>query len=118
MVPLNIDLSSPKPSTQSIRLTSTSISQSISFPNTFNCIMGGTKETSNPGVIRDTCLHLTPEYNSNYNPYIIPREDLRQEYSPYIPKEPLFDNRPAIVAQLPINYVLAPVPKRPRTSWV
>jgi hypothetical protein len=118
MAPLNIDLSSPKPSTRSMRSTSTSTSQSTSLPNAFNRIMGGAKETSDLGVIRDTYLHLTLEYNLNYNPYVVPREDLRQGYSPYVPKEPLFDDRPAIVAQLPINYVLAPVPKRPRTSWV
>jgi hypothetical protein len=118
MAPLNIDLSSPKLSARSIRLTSASTSQSMSLPNAFSRIIGGVKEISDPGVIRDTCLCLTPEYNSNYNLYVIPCEDLCQGYSPYVPKEPLFDNRPVIVAQLPINYVLAPVPKRPWISWV
>jgi len=116
MTSLNIDLSSPEPSTRSMRLTSTSTSQSMSLPNAFSRIMGGTKETSDPGVIRDTCLRLTLEYNSNYNLYVIPREDLRQEYSPYIPKESLFDNRLVIVTQLSINYILALIPKRPRMS--
>ena len=118
MAPLNIDLNSPKPSTQSIRLISTSTSQSTSLPNTFSHIIKSTKETSNPEVISNTCLHLTPEYNSNYNPYIVPCKDLYQGYNPYIPKEPLFDNRPTIVTQLPINCILTPIPKRPRISWV
>ena len=118
MVSLNIDLSSPKPSARSMRLISVSTSQSMSLPNAFSYIMGGIKETSDPGVIRDTCLRLIPEYNSNYNPYVVPCEDLRQGYSPYVPKKPLFDDRPVIVAQLPINCVLVPVPKRPRISWV
>jgi exoribonuclease R len=98
MAPLNIDLSSLKPFTRSMRLTSTSTSQSTSLPNAFNRIMGGVKETSDLRVIRDTCLRLMPEYNSNYNPYVIPREDLRQGYSPYVFKEPLFDDRLTIVA--------------------
>jgi hypothetical protein len=92
MTPPNIDLSSPEPSTRSMRLTSINTSQSIALPNAFNHIMGAVKETSNPGVIRDTCLRLTLEYNSNYNLYVVPREDLHQGYSPYIFKEPLFDN--------------------------
>ena len=43
-------------------------------------------------MIRDTCLYLTLKYNSNYNPYVVPREDLHQGYNPYVLKEPLFDD--------------------------
>jgi hypothetical protein len=76
------------------------------------------KEKGPPIVLYDTYLRPTPEYNMNYNPYIIPCEDLPGGYSPYIFKEPLFDDRPAIVAQLPRKCALAPPAKRARTSWV
>jgi len=76
MTPLNIDLNSPESFARSMRLTSASISQLMSLPNAFNYIMGGVKETSDPGVIRDTYLRLMLKYNSNYNLYIVPREDL------------------------------------------
>jgi hypothetical protein len=54
--------------------------------------MGGIKETSDLRVIRNTCLRLMLKYNSNYNLYVISREDLCQGYSPYVLKEPLFDD--------------------------
>jgi hypothetical protein len=76
------------------------------------------KEKGPLAVLRNTCLRPVPEYNRNYNPYVVPREDLPGGYSPYVFKEPLFDDRPAIVTQLPKKCVLAPPAKRVRTSWV
>jgi hypothetical protein len=69
-------------------------------------------------VLRDSCSRPTPAYNSNYNPYAIPNEDTPGGYSPYVYKEPLFDDRPVVINELPKNCILAPPPKRPRTSWV
>jgi hypothetical protein len=43
-------------------------------------------------VLRDTCLYLVLEYNTNYNLYVIPSKDLLNGYSPYAFKEPLFDD--------------------------
>jgi hypothetical protein len=116
MPPSNIDLTSPEPSTPSIRSTSATTSQSSSLPNAFGRMME--KQKGPEMVIRDQCMRPTLEYNTNYNPYAIPRDDLPGGYSPYVFKEPLFDDRPAIVARLPKKCTLAPPAKRPRTSWV
>jgi len=116
MASSNIDLTSPEPSTRSIRSTSTTRSQSTSIPNAFNRLMG--KQNPNPGELRDTCLRPTPVYNEDYNPYVVPRKDLPTQYNPYAFKQPLYDDRPGIVAHLPLNCTLAPPTKRPRTSWV
>ena len=116
MASSNIDLTSPELSTRLIRLTSTTRSQLTSVPNAFNRLMG--KQNPNPGEFRDTCLCPMPVYNEDYNPYIIPCKDLPAQYNPYAFKQPLYDNRPGIVAHLPLNCTLAPPTKRPRTSWV
>ena len=116
MAPSNIDLSSLEPSSRVIQSTSAITSQLLLIPNTFNCIINKGKGPSL--VLRDTCSRPTPAYNSNYNPYAIPCEDIPGGYSPYVFKEPLYDDRPVVVTQLPKHCVLAPSPKRPRTSWV
>jgi hypothetical protein len=116
MAPSNVDLSSPEPSSRATRSTSATTSQLPSIPNAFNRIMDNGKGPFQ--VLRDTCSRPTPEYNSKYNPYVIPCEDTFGGYSPYVFKEPLFDDRPIIVVQLPKHCVLAPPAKRPRTSWV
>jgi hypothetical protein len=67
---------------------------------------------------RDRCMRPTPTYNFNYNPYKPPSDTQPARYSPYVFNEPLFDDRPAVVANLPRNHVLAPAPKKPRTQWV
>ena len=116
MAPFNIDLSSPEPSSRATRSTSTTTSQLLSIPNTFNRIIDKGKGSSQ--ILHDTYSRPIPEYNSKYNPYVIPCKDTFSGYSPYIFKEPLFDNRPIIVVQLPKYCVLTPPAKRPRTSWV
>ena len=116
MTSFNVDLTSPEPSSRATRLTSATTSQLPSVPNTFNRIMDKGKGPSL--VLRDTCSRPIPVYNSNYNPYAIPCEDIPGGYSPYVFKEPLYDDRPVVVTQLPKHCVLAPSPKRPRTSWV
>jgi hypothetical protein len=115
MAPFNIDLTSLKPSARSMRSTfTTTTSQLSSLPNAFNRLM----EKANPGALRDTCSRLTLEYNTNYNLYAMPREDLPDGYNPYVFKEPLHDNRPVTATQLPKNYTITPLTKRARISWV
>ena len=107
-----MDLNSPEPSSRSTRSTSITTTSQLSIPNAFGYMKG------RDPILRDTCIRPIPQYNTNYNPYAIPRKDLPAGYSPYIFKEPLYDNRPVIVNELPKNCILAPPPKRPRTSWV
>jgi len=115
MAPSNIDLTSLKVSARLMRSTSTTTtSQSSSLPNAFNRLI----EKANPGALRDTCSRLIPEYNTNYNLYAMPYEDLPDGYSPYVFKEPLHDDRPVTATQLPKNCTVAPLAKRARTSWV
>jgi hypothetical protein len=112
----NIDLTSPKPSSRSTRSTSIAMTSQSSIPNAFGHMMQN--EKGHNTLLRDTCLCPIPKYNTNYNPYATPREDLPNDYSPYVFKEPLYDNRAIIVTELPKNYIVAPPPKRPRTAWV
>jgi hypothetical protein len=49
-------------------------------------------------IRRDTCKRLEPTYNANYNPYKKPPKDQPGGYSPYVYGEPLWDDRPVIVA--------------------
>jgi hypothetical protein len=110
MASLNIDLTSPRPSSRSTRLTSTTTtSQSSSLPNAFGRLINkGKGRDAGNLVLRDTCLCPTPEYNTNYNLYAIPSKDLPNRYSPYAFKEPLFNDRPISITQLLKNYTVAP----------
>jgi hypothetical protein len=63
-------------------------------------------------ALRDTCLRPTPKYNTNYNLYATLSKDLPNRYSPYIFKEPLYNDQPVIVNELPKNCVVAPLLKR------
>ncbi len=113
MTSFNANLTSLKPSSRATPSTSATTSQLTSIPNAFNRIMDKGKGPYQ--VLRDTCSRPTPEYNSKYNLYVIPYEDTFSGYSPYVFKEPLFNNRPIIIVQLPKHCVLAPPMKRPRT---
>ncbi|PMD13219.1 hypothetical protein NA56DRAFT_712254 [Hyaloscypha hepaticicola] len=116
MTSSNVDLASPEPSLRATRSTSATTSQLQSVPNAFSRIMD--KGKGHSLVLRDSCSRPMPAYNSNYNLYAIPNEDTPGGYSPYVFKEPLFDDRPIVVNKLPKNCILAPPLKRPRTSWV
>ena len=85
-----MDLNSPEPSSRSTRSTSTTITSQSSIPNAFGRMMQG--EKGRDPVLRDTCLRVTLKYNTNYNPYATPSEDLPNGYSPYVFKEPLYDD--------------------------
>jgi hypothetical protein len=113
----NVDLTSPGPELRSIRSTSATASQSSSLPNAFSQMMGD-KGKAPEVVLRDRCKRPTPTYNSNYNPYEPPRADLPRGYTPYVFNEPLFDDRPVIINQLPKKCILAGASKRTRTQWV
>ncbi|PMD20105.1 hypothetical protein NA56DRAFT_660012 [Hyaloscypha hepaticicola] len=107
MAPSDIDLTSLEPSLRFTRLTSvTTISQS-SLANAFSRIMPG--EKGRDLILRDTCIRPTPQYKTNYNPYAIPREDLLTGYSPYVFKEPLYND-------LPKNCIVTPLAKRTRLT--
>jgi hypothetical protein len=86
-------------------------------PNTFTAIMRPA-EPFPVKVIKDKCNRLTPIYNGNYNPEKLAPEDQLLDYSPYAFREPLFDDRAAIISRLPRRHVLASAPKRARSSWI
>jgi hypothetical protein len=69
-------------------------------------------------IRRDTCKRPEPIYNANYNPYEKPPKDQPGGYSPYVYGEPLWDDRPVIVARLPRGYTIAGPAKKKRTQWV
>lgn len=111
-----MDLNSPESSSRSTRSISIATTSQSSIPNAFGRIMPG--EKGRDPILRDTCIRPMPQYNTNYNPYAMPREDLPAGYSPYVFKEPLYDDRPIIVNELPKNCVVAPPAKRTRSAWV
>ena len=116
MAPSNIDLTSLELSLRFTRSTSITTTSQSSLPNAFGRIMPGEKGLD--PILRDTCIRTTPQYNTNYNPYAIAREDLPARYSPYVFKEPLYDDRPVTVNELPKNCVITPPAKRTRSACV
>jgi hypothetical protein len=68
--------------------------------------------------VRDRCRRPSLTYNSNYNPYEPPRDDLPLSYSPYVFREPLYDGQEVIVSRLPAQHILCSTNKRRRTQWV
>lgn len=69
-------------------------------------------------TLRDLCYRSTPIYNTNYNPFEPARDDLKADYSPYSLGEPLFDDRPVKVANLPKGYILSPALSMLNRSWL
>jgi hypothetical protein len=67
---------------------------------------------------RDICNHPEPIYNTNYNPYKKPPKERPGGYSPYVYREPLWDDRPILVARLPRGYTITGPAKKKRTQWV
>ncbi len=117
----NVDLTSPEPESRTTRsvsaAASAAVSQSSSLPNAFGRLIGS-KGKEPEQQLRDHCKRPEPTYNTNYNPYESPREDLPGGYTPYVFNEPLFNDRPVITTQLPKKTVVASASKRPRTQWV
>jgi hypothetical protein len=109
-------LTSLELSSRFTRLTSIAITSQLSIPNTFNRMMQN--EKGHDLILHDTCSHLILKYNTNYNLYVILREDLFNRYNPYIFKELLYDDRLVIVNELLKNYTITPLAKRPRIAWI
>ena len=83
-------------------------------PNAFSVLIGGSRPVALT-VVKDKCPRLEPIYNLNYNLDELPRSDLPKDYSLYVRGEPLYNDRPVIVANLPLKHTVAAPPKRPRT---
>ena len=79
--------------------------------------MMNTARDHSPLRPRDRCTRPPLTYNENYNPEQPPLTDLPYNYSPYNYGEPLFDDRPFLVARLPPRWAETPAPARPRTQW-
>ena len=69
-------------------------------------------------TIIDRCTRPTLLYNTNYNLFKPARDDLKPNYSLYLPRELLFNNKPIKVVNLPRGYILAPLTKSLTRSWV
>lgn len=95
---------------------STTNSQST-MTNMFGCIMSNS-QLAQLVVVKDKCNRPTPTYNHNYNPDLHPRDDLPGGYSPYVHRELLYDDRPAIISRFPARHTHAGTGKRLRTQWV
>jgi hypothetical protein len=93
------------------------IDSQSSLPNVFGCMMQSNR-LSLPTVVKDKCPRPEPTYNNNYNPNEPPRDDRPKDYSPYVQGEPLYDDRPVVIANLPSRHTVAGPPKRLRTQWV
>jgi hypothetical protein len=52
-------------------------------------------------IQRDRCSRLILTYNVSYDPFRSPLVDLPLNYSPYKPRELLFDDWPIIVLRIP-----------------
>ena len=116
----NITISSYTLNTSEIDSTPSqaSISASAStLPSTFNRMMSSSRPTA-ISFVRDQCTRPTPKYNSNYNLYKLPPEDLELNYSLYALRELLYNNRLPFSSILLSQYTLADTSKRRRTSWV
>jgi hypothetical protein len=85
------------------------------LPNVFNRLM---QNTGLPGIQRDRCHRPPLKYNHNYDLYKPPPEGQPKGYSPYVYGEPLYDDRPVLVARLLPNHAVAGPSTRPRTQWV
>ena len=84
--------------------------------NPFDRIITG-KAPKDLLVFRD--IYKRPPFipTNKYDPYRPPPIERPLNYSPYYPREPLFDNRACIPANFPSkNIVLAGQPRRPRSN--
>src|SRR6266536_4192693 len=90
---------------------STTTSRST-LPNAFNRMIQPAPVVQST-VKRDRCTRPTPTYNHNYNLYKKPPVDLRSDYSPYIYREPLYDDQLIIIARLLTYYIVSGPIKKP-----
>jgi hypothetical protein len=69
-------------------------------------------------VIKDTYVQSTPLYNNKYNFFKPTRDDLPSDYSPYVNKELLFNNKAVIVANLLKDIILSLATKKLNYLWL
>ena len=74
-------------------------------------IIGAKPPTTGP-IVKDKCKRLKPTYNENYDPAKPPRIGLDPSYSLYVNGEPLFNNRPVNLKNLPRRHTLISASKR------
>ena len=87
------------------------------LPNAFSRLMGPAPVIQSTAK-RDLYIRPTPIYNQYYNLFQKPADDLRSDYSPYVYREPLYDDRAIVVARLLKHHTEASAVKKPRTQWV
>jgi len=63
-------------------------------------------------VHHDKCKRLSPTYNANYNPYKEPPDGINKGYSPYVYREPLWDDRPVVITRILKGLVVIGPPKK------
>ena len=95
-------------------------SVNLSTPSPINAftLLGQPKPTLPAFAYRDKCQRPPPIYNDNYNPNLPPNLDKPVDYSPFVPGEPLFDDRPIHTPSLKRHYTVCIAPGRLRTHWV
>jgi hypothetical protein len=65
-------------------------------------------------IVKDKYKRPKPIYDNKYDPTKPPLASITENYSPYVFRQSLFDNRPAIITRFPKYYILAGASKRPR----
>jgi hypothetical protein len=86
-IPLELDSNASQASASNSQTT---------LPNVFGRMMSSSQPAAHI-AIKDKCPRPTPNYNDNYNPDLL-RDNLPGGYSPYVRGEPLYDDRPVIIA--------------------
>ena len=104
--PLENDTTASQASTNASRST---------LPNAFSRLMRPAPVIQST-TKRDLYTRPTPAYNQYYNPFQKLADDLRSDYSLYVYREPLYDDRAIVVARLLKHYIEAGAAKKPRTQ--
>lgn len=75
--------------------------------NVFAVMMRGQGSLSDSNR-RDKCDRPIPTYNNKYNPFQPPPTTLPDDYSLYNFGEPLLDDRTVVLANVPLQWAVAP----------
>ena len=57
-------------------------------------------------IVKDKCPRLEPTYNNNYDLNESPHNDQLKDYLLYIQGEPLYNNKPIIITNLPPRHTI------------
>ena len=71
-----------------------------------------------PTARRDRYQRPPPAFNDNYNPNLPPNLSKPIDYSPFVPREPLFNDRPVHGPSLKRHYTVSGAASRLRIHWV